>query len=112
MENAPDMTLRLVLLGLNILVFVGIVLLYRRVKQTQPSQGIEASGSTAGVADGDDLRAKESWERLDLKKMHRVNREEVERVLAKLHETSVRALTPSERAFLDRMVEAERRSEA
>lgn len=104
------MTFRLVLLGLNLLVLVGIVVLYRRVKQTQPSRSMEPANSQHESASVSDLDAKESWEGLDLTKMHRVNAEEVQRVLTKLAETSVRALTPSERAFLDRMVEAERRS--
>lgn len=105
-----EMTLRLLFLGANILVLVLILLIYRRVKQTQPQRRVEAPNSKFESRYVADLNSKESWEKLDLARMHRVNREEVERVLRKLHATSMRALTPSERAFLDRMVEAERRS--
>ena len=104
------MTLRLVLLGLNLLFLVGIVLLYRRVKQTQPSRRVDAPSSLQESPNTKDRKATESWEQLDLDKMHKVNREEVERVLEKLRDPSIVAITPSERAFLDRMVEAERRS--
>ncbi len=102
---------RIVFLALNVLVLVGIVWIYRRVRQTQPSGGAEASESRRSSQSAKELETKESWRRLDLEKMHRINREEVERLLAKLAESSIRALTPSERAFLDRMVEAERRAD-
>ena len=103
------MTLRLLFLGLNVLALVVIVVLYRRVKQTQPQPRVEAPNSQHGAPQITDVEAKESWEGLDLERMHRVNRDEVERILSKLGATSIRELTPSERAFLDRMVEGERR---
>jgi hypothetical protein len=56
-----------------------------------------------------DLESKARWESLDLDRVHEVNREEVQRILIKLKVTSVPALNRQERAFLDRVVEAERR---
>ena len=104
------MTLRLLFLGLNVLALVVIVVLYRRVKQTQPQRRVEPPNSQHESPQVPDIEAKESWESLDLERMHRVNRDEVERILSRLRAMSIRELTPSERAFLDRMVEAERRS--
>jgi len=47
---------------------------------------------------------------MNLDGMHQVNRNEVERILAKLRVLDGLAITPSERAFLDRMVAADRPS--
>jgi len=51
----------------------------------------------------------ERWRALDLECLHPVNREEVETLLARLEGASTHVLSRQERAFLDRMVEAERR---
>ena len=104
------MTLRLVFLGLSILALVVILVLYRRVKQIQRRGGTESTDSDFTSLDVSDKDATKSWEGLSLEGMHRVNQEEVRRILTKLEEMSIRAVTPSERAFLDRMVDAERRS--
>ncbi|HET7789720.1 MAG TPA: rhomboid family intramembrane serine protease [Gemmatimonadales bacterium] len=42
------------------------------------------------------------WERIQPETLHPVNREELERVLAKIAATGVGSLSPDERAFLDR----------
>lgn len=55
-----------------------------------------------------DLEARNRWESVDPALLHQVNREEFEILLARALTEGVRALDPRERAFLDRMVEAER----
>lgn len=42
----------------------------------------------------------EQWQRLDRSRLHPLNREEFERILAKIDATGVQSLTPSERLFL------------
>lgn len=42
------------------------------------------------------------WSRIDRTRMHEVNREELDRIMAKLQTGGAEALTPDERAFLDR----------
>ena len=55
------------------------------------------------------MEAKDRWKALDLECLHPVNREEVESLLVRLEGSSTHVLSDQERAFLDRMVEAERR---
>lgn len=45
------------------------------------------------------------WKHIVLDRVHEVNREEVRRLLAKVEATSVEALRPAERTFLDRIAE-------
>jgi hypothetical protein len=104
-------TLLFVLLGLNFTALVVVWVLYRRARKAQKRRRVEAPNSQYKSRYVLDLESRDRWERIDLARMHEVNREEVEKVLAKLKATSVRALTSQERAFLDRMVEAERRTE-
>ena len=104
------MSLRLLILGLSILALMIVVLLYRRVRQTHPQRRIEGPNSQYRSRYVADIEAKERWKGLDLERMHRINGDEVEVILSKLRTTKVGALTASERALLDRMVEAERRS--
>ncbi|MEJ2540786.1 MAG: hypothetical protein P8188_12590 [Gemmatimonadota bacterium] len=101
--------LLLVLLALNIAALAMAAVLYRRARKAERTRRVEAPNSQYKSPYVLDLEAKERWQSLELERVHEVNREEVERVLAKLKATSVRALTAQERAFLDRMVEAERR---
>lgn len=42
------------------------------------------------------------WSRIDRTRMHEVNREELDRIMAKLQTGGAEALTPDEQAFLDR----------
>ena len=104
------MALRLLISGLSILAPVVVVALYRRVRQTHPQRRVEGPNSQYQSRYVADIEAKESWKGLDLERMHRINRDEVKLILSKLRATRVGALTASERAFLDRMVEAERQS--
>lgn len=103
-------TLLFILLGVNLTALVVVWLLYRRAKKAQTRRRVEAPNSEYKSRYVMDLESKERWENLDLSFLHEVNREEVEKVLAKLRATSTRALTTQERALLDRMVEAERRA--
>jgi hypothetical protein len=104
--------LRIIFLGVNVVALVAVVALYLQLRKSERKRRVEAPNSRYKSPYVEDLEAKERWEGLDLSYMHRVNREEVERILSKLRATSVRALTEAERAFLDRMVEAERRLRA
>jgi membrane associated rhomboid family serine protease len=55
-----------------------------------------------GILVGDKASVKR-WESIDLSALHELNREEVEVLLQKVSVLGVRALSPSERQFLDRM---------
>lgn len=103
-------TLLFILLGINLAALVVVWLLYRKAKKAQRKRRVEAPNSEYKSKYVLDLESKDRWENLDFSFLHEVNREEVEKVLAKLRATSVRALTTHEKAFLDRMVEAERRA--
>lgn len=102
-------TLLIVLLALNVGAVFLATTLYRRARKAEKKRRVEAPNSQYKSQYVLDLESKERWESLDMARVHEVNREEVERVLLKLEATSVRALSRQERAFLDRMVEAERR---
>lgn len=105
-------TLRIIFLGVNIVALVAVMALYVRLRKAERKRRVEAPNSRYKSPYVEDLEARERWEGLDLDHMHRVNRDEVERILSKLRATSVRALSETERTFLDRMVEAERRLRA
>ena len=59
--------------------------------------GVAASVST-------DKAALSRWEGINVSTLHELNREHVESLLAKARAAGVKALTPAERQFLDRMV--------
>jgi len=50
--------------------------------------------------------ALDRWKKIDAASLHPINREEYERVMAKVHATGVADLTPGEREFLDRFSQA------
>jgi hypothetical protein len=102
----------LILLAANLAALTGMVVMYRRVKKAQTKRRVEAPNSQYKSPYVQDLEAKERWQSIDLDRLHEVNREEVEKLLGKLAVTNIRALTTSERAFLDRMVEAQERVKA
>lgn len=60
--------------------------------------------STIGKPKGDLLA---NWKRVDVAKVHEVNREELNRILDKINETGLPSLTPEERLFLSNFVPAE-----
>ncbi len=64
---------------------------FRRKVQATPSAG------------GSDRKNRARWEAIDLERLHEINREEVERLLGKVRDEGVRALSEQERTFLDRM---------
>jgi len=100
------------LLGLlvaNAVILFAMLLVYRRVARTSPRRRVESPNSQYKSPYVLELEARERWEALDLALLHEVNREEVERLLEQLREPGTRTLAPTERAFLDRMVEAEAR---
>jgi membrane associated rhomboid family serine protease len=74
-----------------------------RVYAARKTDGVLRS-ATAVAAPGPAPNAvtTERWKRIPLDQLHPVNREEVERVLAKLDGLGAGSLTPEERAFLDR----------
>ena len=97
------------LLAVNVAALVVVTVLYRKARKAQRQRRVEAPNSQYKSQYVMDLEAKGRWEKLDLNLLHEVNREELEKLLRKVRATSVRALAPQERAFLDRMVEAEAR---
>ena len=97
------------LLGLNVAALVVVSIMYRRAKKAQRQRRVEAPNSQYKSQYVEDLEARQRWESLDRNLLHEVNREEFDKTLSKVKATSVRALSTQERAFMDRMVEAERR---
>ena len=103
--------LLLILLGMNVIALVAVVVIYRRARKAQRRRIVERPNSQYKSPYVVDLESRDRWEQLDLSSLHEVNREEAEKILAKLRSTSTRGLNSYERAFLDRLVEAERRLE-
>ena len=99
----------LVLLVLNTAALTVVLVLYRKAKKAQKKRRVEAPNSQYKSQYVLDLESKERWESIDLSRLHEVNREEVEKTLAKLRATSVRALTVGERSLLDRMADSQDR---
>ena len=103
-------TLLLVLLAINTTALVVVTVLYRRALKAAKNRRVEAPNSEFKSRYVEDIEDRERWERMDLARLHEVNREEVEKLLGKVRATSVRALTASERAFMDRMADAYERA--
>lgn len=101
-----------ILLATNLAALAWMVVLHKKLRKAQMKRRIEAPNSQYKSPYVLDLEAKERWESIDLDRLHEVNREEVEKLLVKIGPGNVRVLTPSERAFLDRMVEAQERVRA
>jgi hypothetical protein len=107
------MTNWLIILLIANLALLGMTfVLYKRMKKAQAKRRVEAPNSQYKSQYVLDLESRERWEAIALDRLHEVNREEVEKLLAKLRVSGVRALSVSERAFLDRMVEAQERVSA
>jgi hypothetical protein len=88
------------------LLFATLIRLYRREKRANRQRRVEAPNSVHKSPYVIDMEARERWESLDLERLHEVNREEIEKLLAKVRATGVKSLSSSERAFLDRMADA------
>lgn len=102
----------IVLMVANLAVLGMTLVLYKRVKKAQAKRRVEAPNSQYKSQYVLDLESRERWEGIALDRLHEVNREEVEKLLVRLRANGTRALSVSERAFLDRMVEAEKRVSA
>lgn len=50
-------------------------------------------------------RDEKRWETIRVESLHEINRQEVERIRTKIHESGAGSLTPDERAFMNRMVD-------
>jgi len=86
--------------------FVGGFLYLKVMESRSPAARFRAQARPAvrgGGAAQDDI---ERWRRIPRDGLHPVNREELDRVLAKLAASGVDALTPDERLFLDRFSRA------
>ena len=103
-------------IGLAVVVVLQSILLgvlwraYRRERRANRLRRVEAPNSEHKSPYVIDMEARERWESLDLARLHEINREEVEVLLAKVRAVGVKSLTGPERAFLDRMAEAHDRA--
>lgn len=81
--------------------FLGGFVYLKVVEARSPAARFRAQAAPAPVprASGSDL---ERWRGVDTASLHPVNREEYDRVMAKVATAGAQALTPSEREFLDR----------
>ena len=90
---------------------IGVLLrLYRRERRANRQRRVAAPNSVHKSPYVIDMEARERWESLDLTRLHEVNREEIEKLLAKVRASGVKSLTSHERAFLERMAEAHDRA--
>jgi len=80
--------------------FAGGFLYLRWIELRSPAVQFRArTAAPAPRSSGADV---ERWRRVRLEQLHPINREEYERVMAKVQLVGAAALTPDERAFLDR----------
>lgn len=79
--------------------FAGGFLYLRWMELRSPARRFRATATRAPRGSTGDL---ERWRRVRPEALHPVNREEYERVMAKVAVTGAASLTPDERAFLDR----------
>lgn len=84
--------------------------LYWRAKVANESRVAQPSTPDLGGARTAEAEPRKRWEALDLTRLHEVNREEAQKVLVKFRAGGIKNLTPDERAFLDRMSEAQVRT--
>jgi membrane associated rhomboid family serine protease len=61
--------------------------------------------STVDRISGRKAREEKKWDAIRLDELHEINRQEVERLRAKIRDSGVGSLTPDERAFMNRMAE-------
>jgi len=79
--------------------FAGGFLYLRLMELSSPARRFRAAATRVPRASESDL---ERWRRVQPDTLHPVNREEYERVMAKVELAGAASLTPDERAFLDR----------
>lgn len=76
---------------------------WRRGAPKRQFQQRMSTGAAGGAVPTPDKAALKRWETIDVSTLHELNREEVVVLLEKARTLGTRALTPSERQFLDRM---------
>ena len=104
-----ESTLAFALLGGGLTVIAGIttaLLLRRRARRRNRPRVVEAPNSHYQSRGVQNLVDQERWEGIRIDRLHEINAEEVRLLLARVRENGVRGLSPSDRAFLDRMVTA------
>ena len=85
--------------------FVG-AWLYLRWLGNRPAAAAAAWQKKMAPRVSGSVPALERWKKIDAASLHPVNREEYERVMAKLNTAGIADLTPGEREFLDRFSQA------
>lgn len=74
----------------------------RKLKARRVVEKPNSHYKSKGVSD---VESKHRWSSIPVDRLHEINREEVESLLEKVTRLGVNSLSPSERAFLDRMAE-------
>lgn len=82
--------------------FLGGYLYLKWMERRSPARRFKAKVQPRIAKKRVDSRDLERWSQIPRDKMHPVNRNEFDRVLAKISEEGARSLTPDEKAFLDR----------
>lgn len=104
-----ESTLALALVGGGLTLVVGVctaLLMRRRARLRRRPRVVEAPNSHYQSRGVQNLVDQERWEGIRIDRLHEINAEEVRALLARIRENGVRGLSPSDRAFLDRMVTA------
>lgn len=106
MNELPELTTTLLLAGLLILalaaIFVAQVVGRARAARDRVIEAPNSHYTSATVRDREDRRR---WHAIDRTRIHEINVEEVDRLLEQIDAIGSNALRPSERIFLERMVE-------
>jgi len=77
----------------------------RRIEGRRRVEAPNSHHSSQGVRNRED---RERWARIELAKLHPLNREEVQRLLTVVDAQGVAALSPRDRTFLDNMTRPKR----
>lgn len=93
----------LLILGLVVLAFAALRRARARAKARRRVVEQPNSHYTSPLVRQSETRHR--WQDIALDRIHEINREEVVRLIARVEATSVDALRPREREFLDRMAE-------
>jgi hypothetical protein len=104
-----ESTLALALLGGGLTIVGGVcaaLILRRRAQRRNRPRVVEAPNSHYHSRGVQNLVDRERWEGIRIDRLHEINADEVRALLARVRENGVRGLSPSDRAFLDRMVTA------
>lgn len=104
-----ESTLTLALLGGAVAIALGAcaaLMVRRRARRRKRPRVVEAPNSHYQSRGVQNLVDRERWEGIRIDRLHEINAEEVRALLARVRENGVRGLSPSDRAFLDRMVTA------